>query len=85
MEPFRQRRRIEHTNHKAFKHHAEFFQPSLPQPFAPKESVFSFKRFIDRFSSMCELITLPETTFLRRMQKILCGRVVMKRKLHVSL
>ena len=84
MEPFCQRRRIDHTKHKAFKHLAEFFQPSLPQPFAHKESVFSFKRCIDCFSSMCELITLPETAFLRRMQKILCGRVLMKRKLDVS-
>ena len=47
MEPFRQRRRIDHTKHKAFKHLAEFFQPSLPQAFAHKESAFSFKRCID--------------------------------------
>ena len=44
----------------AFKYLAKFFQASLPQPFTPKESVFSvklFKRYIDCFSSMCELIT----------------------------
>ena len=65
MEPFRQRRRIDHTKHEVyvidFKYHAEVFYASLPQPFAHKESVFSFKRCIDCFSSMCELITLAET------------------------
>ena len=42
----------------AFKHLAEFFSDSLPQPFAHSESVFSFKQCIDCFSSMYEPIKL---------------------------
>ena len=42
----------------AFKHLAEFFLASLPQPFTHKENVFSFKRCIHCFSPMCELIPL---------------------------
>ena len=40
----------------AFKHLAEFFSDSLPQPFAHKESVFSFKQYVDCFSSKYEPI-----------------------------
>ena len=73
----------------AFKYLAEFFRAFLPQPFAYKESVFSFKLFKqchDCFFSTCKLITINycRKQFLIWMQKKLQGRVVMEQKPHVS-
>ena len=74
MEPFRQRfnrpalitQREENTKFiLAFKYIVEFFLAFLPQPFAQKESVFSFtlfKQFLP-FSSMCELNTIAGSNF----------------------
>lgn len=78
---------LQYTKFKlAFKYLTESFEAFLFQPFARKESFFSFKLFkwcIDCFS-IHELIVMVGSNFKDRWKKILWGRVVMEWKPHVS-
>ena len=58
------------------------FTSFLPQSLTQKESVFSFKLLNNAFHVQTDHNDSKQ--FLRWMPKILCSRVVMKRKPHVS-
>ena len=86
MEPFRQRfsrralitQREENTKFiLAFKYIVEFFLAFLPQPFAQKESVFSF-------TLLKQLLFFLNVRTEQDCRKQLLRRMMMERKPHVS-